>query len=93
MTATPTVNFNVFFKKIDSRIALTLVLPRTGIYEEARFWFSTLAFRRRKRSMFFGFRPSVFNTVFAKWFYFFSVDFYTDLSMENSMDKPVSTER
>ena len=31
------------------------------------------------------------NTVFAKWFYFVSVDFSTDLSMENSMDK--STER
>ena len=34
MTATPTVNFNVFFKKIDSRIALTLVLPRTGLQEK-----------------------------------------------------------
>ena len=31
MTATPTVNLNVFFKTIDSGIALTRVLPRTGI--------------------------------------------------------------
>ena len=34
MTATPTVNFNVFFKK-NSRIALTLVFPRTGIVRKS----------------------------------------------------------
>ena len=41
----------------------------TAIYEEARFWFSTLAFRRRKRSMFFGFRRSVFNRVFGDFLF------------------------
>ena len=40
----------------------------TAIYEEARFWFSTLAFRCRKRSMFFGFRRSVFNVENEFWF-------------------------
>ena len=39
-----------------------------AIYEEARFWFSTLAFRRRERSMFFGFRRSVFNVENEFWF-------------------------
>ena len=31
MTATHTVNLNVFFKKVGSGIALARVLPRTGI--------------------------------------------------------------
>ena len=39
-----------------------------AIYEEARFCFSTLAFRRRKRSMFFGFRASVFDFENEFWF-------------------------
>ena len=39
-----------------------------AIYEEARFCFSTLAFRRRKRSMFFGFRASVFDVENEFWF-------------------------
>ena len=40
----------------------------TAIYEEARFWFSTLAFRHRKRSMFIGFRRSVFDVENEFWF-------------------------
>ena len=31
ITATPTLSLIVFFKKVDSGIALTRVLPRTGI--------------------------------------------------------------
>ena len=36
--------------------------------ESQIFWFSTRAFRRRKRSMFFGFRRSVFNVENEFWF-------------------------
>ena len=57
----------------------------TAIYEEARFWFSTLAFRRLKRSKFFVF----FNVENEFWFFFFGFRLpdWTDLTCD---EKPIN---